>query len=143
MAGKLNKSDLARKLGISRSSLYYGYKMDIKDCAVKERIEEVLASNPYYGHKRLAIELAMNKKKILRIMKKYGLKPRRRKKTFVKDSAGHKNMAKALFKLLARSNQGQIAFFKHRFHKTPSHIINGSRMVENYLRIKYAKINRA
>lgn len=84
MSKKLNKSKLARKLGICRSSLYYESKMDIKDRTVKKQVEEVLASNPYYGHKRIAIELGMNKKKILRVMKKYGLKPRRRKGKFVK-----------------------------------------------------------
>lgn len=84
MTEKLNKSELAKKLGISRSSLYYESKIDIKDQAVKKRIEEVLASNPYYGHKRIAIELAMNRKKILRIMKKYDLKALKRKQKFVK-----------------------------------------------------------
>jgi len=84
MAGKLNKSELAQKLSISRSSLYYESKMDKKDMAVKDQIEEVLVSNPYYGHKRIAIELSLNKKKVLRVMKKYGLKPRKRKGKFVK-----------------------------------------------------------
>ena len=83
MSGKLNKSKLAKKLGISRSSLYYESKIDVKDSAVKEQIKAVLASNPYYGHKRIAIELGMNKKKILRVMKKYGLEPRKRKGRFV------------------------------------------------------------
>lgn len=84
MAGELNKSQVARKLGISRSSLYYEPKMDARDRPVKEQIEEVLASNPYYGHKRIALELSLNKKKVLRIMKKYGLAPRKRKKGFSK-----------------------------------------------------------
>ena len=87
MADKLNKSALARKLGICRSTLYYQSKLESKDQAIKPLIIEVLASNPCYGHKRIAIELGMNKKKILRIMKKYELEPRRRKKKgFVKIS---------------------------------------------------------
>jgi len=81
---KLNKSVLAKKLQICRSSLYYKSELDVKDKIIKDQIEEVLESNPYYGHKRIAIELRMNKKKILRIMKKYGLKARRRKRKFVK-----------------------------------------------------------
>lgn len=81
---KLNKSVLAKKLKICRSSLYYKSRLDLKDKAVKNQIEEVLESNPYYGHKRIAIELEINKKKILRVMKKYGLKTRRRKRKFVK-----------------------------------------------------------
>lgn len=84
MVEKLNKSELARKLGISRSSLYYESKMDKRDQVVKKQIEEVLISNPFYGHKRIAIELGINRKKILRVMKKYGLSPRKRKGRFVK-----------------------------------------------------------
>lgn len=85
MAGKLNKAALARKLGICRATLYYKSKLDAKDEAAKDQIAEVLDSNPCYGHKRIAINLRINKKKVLRIMKKYGLEPRRRKrKGFVK-----------------------------------------------------------
>ncbi len=85
MTGKLNKSTIARKLGICRSTLYYKSRMDIKDLAIKDRIIGVLASNPCYGHKRIAIELSMNKKKALRVMKKYGLGPKRKRgKRFMK-----------------------------------------------------------
>jgi len=87
MAGKLNKSVLAKKLGICRSTLYYRSRLDAKDLAVKDQISEVLAGNPCYGHKRIAIELGMNKKKVLRIMKKFELEPRRKKrKNFVKNT---------------------------------------------------------
>lgn len=72
--------------------------MDIRDEKIKDEIIDVLLSNPCYGHKRIAMELKMNKKKILRVMKKYGLAPRnRRKKGFSKlediglPEAGYKN----------------------------------------------------
>lgn len=84
MAGQLNKSALAKKLGVCRSSLYYKSKMDIRDRVVKDRLVGVLSSNPCYGHKRIAIELKINKKRVLRVMKKYGIEPRKRKKKFVK-----------------------------------------------------------
>ena len=84
MAKKLNKSVLARKLGVSRSSLYYKSKMDAKDQETRNDIIDVLLSNPCYGHKRIALELRMNRKKVLRVMKKYGLEPRKRKRKFVK-----------------------------------------------------------
>lgn len=85
MAGRLNKSFLAKKLGVSRSSLYYKSRLDEKDEILRTEIAEVLASNPCYGHKRIAIELGVNKKRILRVMKKYGLEARRRKsKAFMK-----------------------------------------------------------
>ena len=38
-----------------------------------------MSENPSYGHKRIAIALKFNKKRILRIMKKYNLKPYRRR----------------------------------------------------------------
>ena len=80
MAGQLNKSALARKLGVCRSTLYYRSKMDIRDKAVKDQIVEVMSSNPCYGHKRIAVELKINKKRVLRVMKKCGIEPRKRKK---------------------------------------------------------------
>lgn len=69
---------LARELGISRGSLYYKAKQPEKDWKVKCLIEEALRGNPSYGHKRLADHLKMNKKKILRVMKIFGIKPYRR-----------------------------------------------------------------
>lgn len=76
---KLTKKELAKKLGISVSSLYYKRKRDIIDSEVKNHIEAVLAENPAYGHKRLALALKLNKKRILRVMKKYNIKPYRRR----------------------------------------------------------------
>lgn len=75
----INKKELAKKLGISRSSLYYQPKRPAIDEEVKCQIESVLADHPSYGHKRLALALRMNKKRILRVMKKFGIKPYRRR----------------------------------------------------------------
>ena len=81
----LTKTELAKKLGVSRSSLYYKHKMPARDEEIKKQIESVLADHFDYGHKRIAIELKLNKKRILRVMKKYGIKPsRRRVKRFKK-----------------------------------------------------------
>lgn len=76
---KLTKIDLAKSLGVSRSSLYYQPIIPFKDKTVKKLILAVLAKHPSYGHKRIALELKMNKKKILRIMKKFDLKPYKRR----------------------------------------------------------------
>ena len=82
---KLTKKELANKLGISISSLYYKRKREIIDSEVKNHIEAVLAENPAYGHKRLALALKLNRKRILRVMKKYNIKPyRRRSKKLIK-----------------------------------------------------------
>lgn len=75
----VSKTQLARELGISRSSLYYQPKRPAIDREVKAQIESVLTDHPSYGHKRIAWELKLNKKRILRVMKKFGLKPYRRK----------------------------------------------------------------
>ena len=63
---------------VSRSSLYYKSKKYDQDLKVKNDIENVWKIHPSYGHKRLAIELRLNKKRILRVMKKFNLKPYRR-----------------------------------------------------------------
>lgn len=74
-----NKRLIASLLGIDRKRIYYSKKMDIKDGIVKEEINKAHFTHPAYGHKRLAMHLGYGKNKILRIMKKFGIKPPRRK----------------------------------------------------------------
>lgn len=81
----LTKTSLAKQQGISISSLYYKPKLPHKDWLLKNQIEQVLASHPSYGHKRLAIMLKINKKRVGRVMRQFGIKPyRRRGKKFKK-----------------------------------------------------------
>lgn len=75
---KIPKTVLANQLGVSRRSMYYRPKLQDKDWQLKVAIEEVLREHPAYGHKRLAIHLHINKKRILRVMHLFGLKPYRR-----------------------------------------------------------------
>jgi transposase InsO family protein len=75
----MNKKELAETLGVSRSLLYYRYKQKDKDWKLKIEIEKVLRDNRSYGHKRIALKLKINKKRILRVMKLYGIKPYRRR----------------------------------------------------------------
>lgn len=75
-----SKKELAKELGISRASLYYRPKMPEKDLKFKVEIETVMEKNKAYGHKRIAWNLKRNKKKVLRVMKKFGLKPKRHRK---------------------------------------------------------------
>lgn len=70
---------LAVKLGISRSTFYYHPKQPEKDWHLKNLIEQVLSQHHSYGHKRIARELKINKKRVLRVMKLFGLKPHRRR----------------------------------------------------------------
>jgi putative transposase len=75
----MNKKELAKILGVSRSLLYYQHKLKDKDWKLKQDIEKVLREFPSYGHKRIAPKLKVNKKRVLRVMKIYGIKPYRRR----------------------------------------------------------------
>ena len=75
----LSKSELARSLGVSRSSLYHVSKKDKQDWELKANIEETLRDHPAYGSRRLALHLGRNRKGIKRVMQKYGIKPYRRR----------------------------------------------------------------
>jgi len=74
-----SKKELAKQLGISRQSLYYQPKMPEKDLKLKTEIEKTMAKHKSYGHKRIAIELKINKKRVLRVMKLFNLKPQRKR----------------------------------------------------------------
>lgn len=76
---QVNKTVLARKLGISRSSLYYRLRLPAKDEKLKEKIIGVLADNPSYGHRRVALALGINRKRARRVMRLYKIKPYKRK----------------------------------------------------------------
>lgn len=73
-----NKTVLAESVTISRRSLYYVPKQPAKDWHTKQLIEATLRDHPSYGHKRLALYLNINKKRVLRVMKLFGIKPYRR-----------------------------------------------------------------
>ena len=85
-----SKTTLAKKLGVCRSSLYYKAKREIQDEEMRKQILIVLGLNPSYGHKRIALEFGLNNKRIRRVMKKFGIKPykRRAKKFRKKDDEG-------------------------------------------------------
>jgi len=75
-----SKTELAKSLGVSRSALYYQPKLPTKDLALKAEIEKVMAIHQAYGHRRIALELGINKKRVKRVMKLFGLKVKRRRK---------------------------------------------------------------
>lgn len=92
-APKQSKAELARQMGVSRQSLYYQPKMPEKDLKLKTEIKRVLAEHKAYGHKRIAIELGVGKKRIRRVMKLFGLKPRRKRKWKVPEKPLDKGQA--------------------------------------------------
>jgi hypothetical protein len=76
---KTTKTELARKLGVSRQSLYYKPKKPPIDEEDKNKIVAIMAEHPAYGSRRVAIALEMNRKKAKRLMVRHGLKPKIRR----------------------------------------------------------------
>lgn len=60
----INKTQLARELGISRSSLYYTKTRETLDLELKRQIESVMVDHLGYGHKRIALHLKMGHNRI-------------------------------------------------------------------------------
>ena len=106
----LSKKELAKKQGISRSSLYYQPRLEKKDWWLKNRIELVLQDNPSYGHKRIAPVLRVNKKRVLRVMKKFGIKPYRRRGRKFKNTKNLARIYPNLLQLIHFPNQANIAW---------------------------------
>lgn len=84
------KNVRAEALGINRKNIYKVSKQAVKDEQLKELIEKTHDKHPAYGHLRMAWELGINHKRTQRVMKKFGLKPpRRRRKYFCTRSTDH------------------------------------------------------
>lgn len=88
-------------LGISRAAIYKdSTKQERKDESLKEQILSVLSLHPAYGHRRVAIQLGIGKKRASRVMKLYGIKPYKRKarwskkRDWGKPDAGYPNLVK-------------------------------------------------
>lgn len=101
MAGTINelapsesKTRLARRLGVSRGSLYYLPKLPTKDLVLKAKIEQVMVKHKAYGHRRIALELKINRKRVRRVMKLFNLiVKRKRGKPFKPQDLGQAPMA--------------------------------------------------
>jgi len=76
----LTKKRTAELLGVSRSSLYYIPKLPTKDEHLKIEILEVLKDHPGYGYRRVAWALCLNKKQVQRVMVKFELQHKRKRK---------------------------------------------------------------
>jgi putative transposase len=108
-----------QSLGTSRSSLYYHPKMPEKDAALRRRIEDVLHEHPSYGHKRLAEHLHVNKKRIRRVMKLFGIKPYRRRGKKYRRAKPQDEQYPNLLRLVTPSYEGCVwaADFTHLAYK--------------------------
>jgi transposase InsO family protein len=76
---KISKVLRAKELGVSVRSLYYKPLKPTKDWELKCQIELVLRDKPSYGHRRIADHLKINKKRVRRVMRLFGIKPYRRR----------------------------------------------------------------
>ena len=76
-----NKTQALASLNIPRSSFYYHSFKDIGDATLKALVESTLEKHPSYGSRRIALTLAMNRKKVTRVMRKFDLRPRRSRKS--------------------------------------------------------------
>ena len=54
----------AKRLRVSRSTLYYQPKLPVKDRLLKEQIINAWKTFPAYGHRRLAIHLKISKNRV-------------------------------------------------------------------------------
>ena len=75
----INKSPLARVLGIARSSLYLQLKRPKQDKALAVRIEAAHEKDDTMGHRKLAALLGTGKNRIRRVMHTYGIAARRKR----------------------------------------------------------------
>lgn len=76
MPATKSKTVLAHELGIARSSLYYRPKKPKEDHDIKEKILSLREEHPAYGHRRMALFLGLNRKRIHRVMQKFGIRPK-------------------------------------------------------------------
>ena len=77
-------SRLSAWFGLSRSDNYYQLKQISKDEQLKEQILSVLESNPGYGHRRIVLALGLGKRRVRRVMKLFGIKAYKRKRSWRK-----------------------------------------------------------
>lgn len=77
--GAISRTQLAEALGVARSTLYYVSRTEARDWETKARIEGVLREHQSYGSRRIALALGRNRKGIQRVMRRFGIRPYRRR----------------------------------------------------------------
>jgi putative transposase len=81
--GPYAKSQVARALGLARGTLYLHRKQADKDKQIAIAIETWQEKDDTLGHRKLAVLLNMGKNRVKRVMKKYGIAARRKRKKYV------------------------------------------------------------
>lgn len=71
---------LGKVLWLSKSTLSYIPSLECRDGILERKIRLVHESHPYYGHRRIALELGINKKQSARIMRLKQIHPLSKKR---------------------------------------------------------------
>lgn len=94
---------------------------------LKRQIEDVHKDHPSYGHKRVALELQVNHKRVRRVMKRYGIKvPRRKiKSSFCTKSVKHRKYPNLIKELpITHENQVWVSdTSEFKFHSSKWYIV--------------------
>jgi transposase InsO family protein len=82
------KTKLCAFFSLDRSSQYKRHIRAAADEELAAQIREARKTHKYYGHRRLAVELDVNKKRVQRVMKAYDIPPPPRRKKYTKANTG-------------------------------------------------------
>jgi len=104
-----SKSQVVRALEFARGSLYLKSKRPLKDKRVAVAIEQWHELDDTLGHRKLAVLLGMGKNRVNRIMHKYGITARRKKKRYVYPGKTDQ-VAPNLVKALEQSSPTEVVF---------------------------------
>ncbi len=78
-------------LGLSRSSYYYEVQVESEaNLALMRQIDELYTEWPFYGSRRMAEELGVNRKRVQRLMRLMGIEAIYPKKRTTWPGEGHK-----------------------------------------------------
>ena len=97
--GPYSKSQVVRALEFARGSLYLQHKRPLQDKQVAVAIEQWHDLDDTLGHRKLAVLLGMGHNRVNRIMHKYGITARRKRKRYIypgKTSEVAPNLVRAL-----------------------------------------------
>ncbi len=107
--GPYSKSQVVRALSFARGSLYLHRKRPLKDKQVAVAIERWHELDDTLGHRKLAVLLGMGHNRVNRIMHKYGIVARRKKKRYVYPGKTDQ-VAPNLVKELEQSSSTEVVF---------------------------------
>jgi len=82
------RSKLAIRLGIDRSDIYRSSRLEARDEELAEQIAAILVDHPRYGHRRVAMALGIGHNRAGRVMRIFGLGPKRRVPSFKAPATG-------------------------------------------------------